>query len=145
MPYFLQHKPSLGKLREKHSSSEGLPYSSANYLIRCSPALLHTQRPAPGASDLVDLGKATEQDNTDTKNFPRDDFVLRVVLKVCVIETVPHLSNMMPACYFVNCTVSCSVQCWSRSLTIFSHLLSYCNAPFHFSVWKLRPRFKEEL
>lgn len=75
MLFFLQHKPPLGKLREKYSSSKGLPYSSANYLIQCSLALLYTQRPAPGV-DLVDLGKATEQDNTNMKNFPRDFFVL---------------------------------------------------------------------
>lgn len=62
MLYFLQHKPPLGKLTEEDSSSKGLPYSSANYLIQCSLALLHTHRPSPGA-DLVDLGKATVQDN----------------------------------------------------------------------------------
>lgn len=65
----------LGKLAEKHSPSKGLPFFSASYQVPCSLALVYMQRPAAGA-DPEGLRKATEWDNTGTRNFKRVFLVL---------------------------------------------------------------------
>lgn len=86
------------------------------------------QRPAAGA-DPEGLRKATEWDNTGTRNFKRVFLVLWMVLKASVIETVPHPSNMIPGCYFVSWIMSFSVQSWSHYPNTFC-LLLWCAISF---------------